>query len=263
MTETHKKNHLDVLNPNHHKNLLATKTWIEVQEYLKETNRIIIPLGSTEQHGPMGALGVDHLTATAIAYELSDRSGILCAPPLNYGMAIHHLDFSGTIALRPSTYLNLSIDIISSLKRHGFKEFIIINGHGGNKNPFQAALQERIDEFSELEFKFINWWVLPGLQEKIIDKYFKDGEGYHATPTELSLTMALLPGFFKVPENYEPPRIPVSDYDISWIMPKKFRKLYPDGSMKAKCNLASEQIGQEIFKVVIEEILELIKISPN
>lgn len=251
----------NILNPNYHKNLLAKKTWKEVEEYLKKDKRIIIPLGSTEQHGPMGALGVDHLTATAIAYEVSDRSDIICAPPLNYGMAIHHLGFSGTIALRPSTYLNLSIDMINSLKHHGFKEFIIINGHGGNKNPFQAALQERINEFSDLEFKFINWWVMPGLQEKIINKYFKEAEGYHATPTELSLTMAILPGLFKMPENYQVPRIPVSDYDISWIMPEKFRKLYPDGSMKAQSNLATEEIGEEILEIVVEEILKITQIG--
>ena len=154
-----------IMDPAKHPHLLANQATTAIDEYLQKDQRIILPIGSTEQHGPDACLGVDHQTSTGIAYAVSKLTGILCAPPLNYGMAMHHLDFAGTVALRPTTYINVVVDILYSLKRHGFKEIYVVNGHGGNKGPFLNAMQERIDEFADLEIRFINWWVMPGLQK--------------------------------------------------------------------------------------------------
>lgn len=247
-----------LMDPSHNKNLLANKSWQDVQEYLKTDQRIILPIGSTEQHGPDCIVGIDHITATGLSYAVAQLSNVLCAPPLNYGMAVHHLGFAGTMALRPTTYINVVVDLISSLKKHGFKEIIVINGHGGNKGPFLNALQEKIDEFKDLEIKFINWWVMPGLKKNIIDKHFGDKEGYHATPTEVSVTMSLIPGSMKMPESYQCPQKEVKDSNCTWVMPGKFRELYPDGVMRADYSLASAEIGNDALKYTIEEILQLI-----
>lgn len=251
-------NPAELMNPAHNDFLLANKSWQEVEAYLKKDTRIILPIGSTEQHGPDGITGVDHITATGIAYGLAQLSNVLCAPPLNYGMAVHHLGFSGTMALRPTTYINLIIDLLTSLKRHGFRKIIVVNGHGGNKGPFVNALQEKLDEFKDLEIRFVNWWVMPGLQKNIIDKYFKEKEGYHATPTELSLTMSLIPGAMTMPESYECPQQEVSSSNYSWVMPAKFRELYPDGVMRADYSGSTAEIGKEALKYSLTEILEII-----
>jgi len=116
------------LDPSVNEYLLANKSSPDIVAYLKKEQRIILPIGSTEQHGPDGILGVDHITATGIAYALAKLSGILCAPPLNYGMAMHHLGFAGTMALRPTTYINVIGDLLHSLRIHGFKKVIVING---------------------------------------------------------------------------------------------------------------------------------------
>ena len=107
-------------------NLLANRTYNEVAEYLKTDKRVILPIGSTEQHGPDGILGVDHITATGIAYTLAAVTGIYSAPALNYGMAIHHLGFPGSVALRPTTYINVIVDILSSLKKHGLRKLSLL-----------------------------------------------------------------------------------------------------------------------------------------
>jgi creatinine amidohydrolase len=248
-----------ILNPADNEFLLANQTWPKVEAYLKKDKRIILPIGSTEQHGPDCLLGTDHMSATGIAYIVAQLTGILCAPALNYGMAVHHLGFPGTLALRPTTYINLVIDLLSSLQEHGFREIIVINGHGGNKGPFLNALQERKNEFKNLEIKFINWWVMPELEEKIIVKYFGEKEGYHATPTEVSVSMALIPGRVKLPATYTCPQKEVADSDCTWVMPGKFRELYPDGVMRADYSLASESVGKEALKISVEEIIKLIK----
>jgi len=243
-----------ILNPSNNKYLLANLSSPKIEEYLKKDQRIILPIGSTEQHGPDAVLGVDHITATAIAYAVSSLTGIVSAPPLNYGMAMHHLGFPGTVALRPTTYINVVIDIIRSLQRHGFKQVIIINGHGGNKGPFMNALAEVGDEFKEMDFSFFNWWVMSGLQKNIIDKYFGEKEGYHATPTEVSVTMALVPNSMSMPASYKCPQKEVKDENIGWVIPGKFRDYYPDGVMRADYSLSTAEIGIEALRVVIKEI---------
>lgn len=248
-----------LMDPAQHGYLLANKTWPQVEAYLKKDDRIILPIGSTEQHGHDGIVGIDHITATGISYAVARLNKILCAPPLNYGMAVHHLGFPGTMALRPTTYINIVIDLLSSLKRHGFKKIIVINGHGGNKGPFLNAMQERIDEFKDLELRFINWWVMPGLEENIIKKKFGEKEGYHATPTEISVTMSLIPDSMTMPEDYKCPQKEVSASDATWVMPAKFRELYPDGVMRADYSEATAEIGREALAYAIREITELIQ----
>jgi creatinine amidohydrolase len=248
-----------ILNPATKKNLLANLSSPAVAKYLKKNKTIILPIGSTEQHGPDGILGIDHLTASGIAYAVSELTGVISAPPINYGMAMHHLGFSGTIALRPTTYINLICDVLDSLKRHGFRHVIVINGHGGNKGPFLNALAERVDEYAEMDFSFVNWWVMQGLQKNIIDKYFGAKEGYHATPTEVSVTMALVPGSMVMPKSYKCPQKEVSAENSAWVIPAKFREYYPDGVMRADYSLSTEQIGKEALRVAIGEIVQLVE----
>ena len=103
-------------------------TWPEVDEYLRHCKGIILPIGSTEQHGPTGAIGTDALTAQAVAYEVSKRTGVLVTPTQPYGMAEHHLGFAGTMSLRPETLLELVHDLLISLSMHGFEKIFIIKG---------------------------------------------------------------------------------------------------------------------------------------
>lgn len=110
-------------------------TWEDVDEYLKTDDMVIIPVGSTEQHGPAGPLGVDAFAAIAIAEDAAKEGGILTTPPLWFSDAPHHLNFPGTISLRPETLINVVKDIVHSLYRNGFRKFIIINGHKGTNLP--------------------------------------------------------------------------------------------------------------------------------
>ena len=81
---------------------LALRSWPEVESYLQSCKGVIIPLGSTEQHGPTGAIGTDALTAEAVALEVGRRTGVLVTPAQAFGMAEHHLGFAGTCLLYTS-----------------------------------------------------------------------------------------------------------------------------------------------------------------
>ena len=110
---------------------LQELTWEDVQDYLKADDIIIFPVGSTEQHGPAGPLGVDSYAAIALAEDAAREAGVLVTPPLWFGDSPHHLDFPGTISLQTETLVAVAKDVIRSLSRNGFKKFIVINGHKG------------------------------------------------------------------------------------------------------------------------------------
>ena len=107
---------------------LALCTWPEIEEYLLNCKGIILPIGSTEQHGPTGAIGTDALTAEAVALEVGRLTGVLVTPTQSFGMAEHHLGFPGTMSLRPETLLNVVNDLVLSLAKHGFERIFVVNG---------------------------------------------------------------------------------------------------------------------------------------
>ena len=103
--------------------LLQHATWPEVETYPADNKGIIVPIGSTEQHGPSGLIGTDALTAEIIGRKVGEATKTYVAPTLAYGMAQHHMAFTGTITLQPSTMIIVVRDIVMSLVRHGFSEY--------------------------------------------------------------------------------------------------------------------------------------------
>ncbi|MFQ6010845.1 MAG: creatininase family protein [Nitrososphaerales archaeon] len=120
---------------------LSEMTWQEVKDILNDTDLVLIPAGSTEQHGPHLPLNTDSL----IAQEVSRRVGKLVKAPifpiLDIGHSIEHLSFPGSISYSPETMLAVIRDISTSLSTHGFKHLVFINAHGGNNAVLELSLQ--------------------------------------------------------------------------------------------------------------------------
>ena len=122
-------------------------------EYLRRDDRLILVIGSTEQHGRHLAFGSDVWQPWEIARRLSEQTGVLLAPPLNYGMSLHHLGFPGSLSLRPQTLTSIIVDLLESAYEHGFRHILLLNGHGGNIAAIQVALSEALHELRGLQVR--------------------------------------------------------------------------------------------------------------
>lgn len=114
--------------------------WSDIQRYLETDDRVLLPIGAVEQHGPHLALGTDTLTAAAVARDAGETARVLVYPPIWYGWSDGHLAFPGTVSLRPETLTAIVEDFVESLSLHGFRRFVLVNGHRrSNLPPLQIA----------------------------------------------------------------------------------------------------------------------------
>ncbi|MDH4129382.1 MAG: creatininase family protein [Spirochaetota bacterium] len=228
---------------------LALHNYIDVQEYLKRKKSIIIPIGSTEQHSPVGLIGTDHLIAESIAYEVGNKTNTYVAPTISYGMSNHHMAFPGTISLNPTTLICVVKDVLMSLYAHGFSKFYFLNGHGGNISSVDSAFSE-ITRDIDITCKIISWWTHPEISE-LKQKLFGTSDGHHATPTEISITIFLYKELF----SKEMKRFNVEHPKYNWpLSPRDFKNYFPDGRMESDPSLANYEHGKLIFNRSVEVI---------
>ncbi len=112
--------------------LLEDLNWMDVEDYLKQDDRIILVTGACEQHGYLSLLA-DVKAPMAIAAMVAARENVLVAPPINFGVSPYFAAYPGTISLSAETFLRLMREVIECLRAQGFKRILIVNGHGGNK----------------------------------------------------------------------------------------------------------------------------------
>jgi creatinine amidohydrolase len=238
--------------------LLHLCTWPEVEAYLQTCQGIILPIGSTEQHGPTGLIGTDAICAEAIAKGVGEATGTLVAPTINVGMALHHTAFPGSISLRPSTLMLVIRDYLVSLSRYGFRKFLFINGHGGNIATLKAAFSEtyailadlQVPEAEQVQCQVNNWYMGRSVY-KLAKELYGDREGSHATPSEVALTQFIYPAMIKQAELTAEVS---SDHRIYGAA--DFRRRYPDGRMGSDPSLATPDHGQQLYELAVAEIAQ-------
>ncbi|MGE0771672.1 MAG: creatininase family protein [Cyclobacteriaceae bacterium] len=115
------------------KNYLPHMTTVEVKEFLKRSDMVIIPVGALEQHGNHMPIGTDVIAGIERCKLIAQQRDILVAPILMAGQSPYHMGFEGTIALSAETIIAVHLEAVKSLLQHGFKRFVIMNAHSGNR----------------------------------------------------------------------------------------------------------------------------------
>lgn len=169
--------------------------WPEIADYLEHDRIALVPVGSTEQHGPAGPLGVDAYVAMTLAEDVAQRSGVLCTPPLWFGDSSHHMGFPGTVSIRAETLMLVIRDICRSLARHGFDRIVLINGHKGSNLP---GLSSAVRALHEEELPGVLFAVADPLHlARSASPGIKDTNEHHAGELELSHIEYRYPGLVR------------------------------------------------------------------
>jgi creatinine amidohydrolase len=211
--------------------ILQEMSWFDVQEYLKTNDMIIIPLGSTEQHGPHLPLGTDYYEAFGMCKMISERTGVVLAPVLLVGYSEYHSGFPGTLSLKPETMERVLFESAEMMMKYGFRRFMFFNYHGGN-NIVQQKVIHRINHTTEAIAIAIG---IGGSIQKSEGGEFFD---WHAGKSETSIMLYLKPGLVKM-ERAEKPEI-------------RFTPKMQELQELAKKNPDLENVWSSLFGVPIE-----------
>jgi len=121
--------------------LYAKLTWPELRQAVEMNKVVVLPVGSTEQHGKHLPIDVDNFLATNLALTAGQRAPdkVLIAPTIPYGFNVHAFDFPGTMHVPRDPFVDYVVDVCKSFSYHGFKRIILYDGHGSNMPPLNLA----------------------------------------------------------------------------------------------------------------------------
>jgi creatinine amidohydrolase len=166
----------------------------EVAAFLREHQTVIVPTGSTEQHGPHGPLLTDAIVPTEVARRVAPQVGALVAPTINYSLSYPHVGFTGLVHIRIPTFMALIEDVAAGLATIGFRRIVFLNGHYDNTYAIAYACANVAPRLPEGTRAFpVNYW--DGMTADEAAEYFGPTSGLHANKAETSAVMAIDPAF--------------------------------------------------------------------
>lgn len=130
---------------------IADLNWMQLERYLGRDDRIVLPLGSTEQHAYL-SLATDAILAERVSVEAAEPLGVPVLPALAYGITPYFAAYPGSPSIKVETYVSFVGEVIESLRGQGFRRFLVVNGHGGNK-PVEALAGPHVVVH--------HWWEAP------------------------------------------------------------------------------------------------------
>ena len=228
--------------------LLSLMTWPEVETHLAQGVCALLPVGSVEQHGPMGLIGTDVICAAAIAERAAAQVGAIVAPALSYTPAPFNTSFPGTVSITPGLLRALVTQVCDGLLAQGFLGVFIVNGHGANLDPIAQA----VTALPAGAVRVQSWWVPPAVNQ-LRARLYAEWEGMHATPSEVAITQALhgarAPGLAATPpEQLSPDYIRAHSGDRHGP-PDEHRAQFPDGRVGSHSALATPKDGAVLLDV--------------
>ena len=220
--------------------------WFQLEEYLRRDDRIVLPLGSTEQHAYL-SLETDNILAERVAAEAAESLGVPVLPALAYGLTPSFGAYPGSPTLRAGTLIAVVQDLLDSLRAQGFRRILIVNGHGGNV-PADAARREWGAAHADAEVLFHNWWIGTRVWELVQEL---DPGASHASWME-NFPWTRLAGVELPAERKELLRQPLP------AVPAEMRELAGDGQYGGFYALPDEDVLR-VWAAGVEETRELLE----
>jgi creatinine amidohydrolase len=220
--------------------------WFDVEAYLQRDDRLMLVLGSCEQHAYLSLL-TDVRIPLALADAASQQTGVLVAPPLNFGVSPYFLGYPGTLSLRAATLLDVIEDLARSAYRHGFRRILVLNGHGGN-DLARSRLYEVANDSPGLRIAWYAWWQSHSVEEIAIRHGLK--------PAHASWMEAF--AFNRVTDLPPDEKVPAPIPGLTSA--EQARVVYGDGNFGGPYAV-SEAIMQEMFEACVKDVLALLQFN--
>jgi creatinine amidohydrolase len=222
--------------------------WMQVESYLESDDRLVIPLGSVEQHGYL-SLGVDRILSERVSEEAAEPLGVLVLPSLPYGLTPYFAAYPGSPTLGVDTYSAVLRDLLDSFYDQGFRRLLFVNGHGGN-DPGRAAVEAWDAAHDDAQVLWHNWWA--GVKTRaVVDEI--DGDASHASWFE-NFPWTRLDGV-ALPNERKPMADTVA---MRQLDPAAVRELLGDGSLGGVYQRRDEDVLR-VWAAGVAEVRELIE----
>lgn len=221
---------------------------MQVEEYLERDDRVVLPLGSTEQHGYL-SLETDNILAERVSAEAAEPLGVFVLPVVPYGLTPSFAAYPGSPTLRLETFVSVVRDLLDSLHGQGFRRFLLVNGHGGNL-PAGSLVREWTAAHPEAQAMFHSWWSSERVQAAAREI---DPEPSHANWYE-NFPWTRLPGV-ELPEGRKQP---LDEAAYRAAGPAEVRELLGDGVFEGVYALPDEGVEQ-VWRTGVEEVRELLE----
>jgi len=246
-------------------NRVAEMTWREIESALERTRTLLVPVGSTEQHGHHMPLGVDVFMPEAIGELIAERSPALLAPPIWYGVSPHHTFKPGTFTVSTETFQRYVFDICASAADWGIENVLLLNGHYLAQDPeLEVVVRELRTERGVEAFHV----PLVNLFAEVASEIRTGDVSFHASEFETSIMLELFPELVDMDaaEAVDPPEesLPLTDYDalgdneVGWALTAEdMAELTPAGNI-GDPTVATEQKGEALVEAAVSGVCELV-----
>ena len=242
---------------------LAKLTTAQAKTVLQNDPIVVIPVGSTEQHGPQCALGTDFMIPSYLADRIADLDNVLVVPAVPYGVCPYHMSFAGSIDLGYEGLYTVLRSIAFSLIQHGARRFLVLNGHGGN-NPSIDKMALEVYHAGGI-CASIDWWSLVGQ----LDPSLKGGHGDFletsammvVDPESVHLELCQPMNAHDPSENAKAAYIQAVDFQGGMVrLPRDTRENAPSGWFgPGDPKHSSQKIGQRAIKLSVSYIRDFVE----
>ncbi len=226
---------------------IAELNWMQVQEQVAKDDRVVLPIGSTEQHGYL-SLATDSILSERVALDAAEPLGIPVFPVLAYGVSPYFRGFPGSTSLRVATYALVIRDLLDSIAATGFRRILMVNGHGGNVSA-QSVAGEWMADHPGIKVQFHNWWNAPLTWAKVQEI---DPVAFHASWME-NFAWTRLRGV-KLPAEQKPM---VDLAHLRLLDPSSLRAYLGDGNYGGYYERHDDEM-QAIWEVAVQETRALL-----
>ncbi|MCL9818011.1 creatininase family protein [Natronocalculus amylovorans] len=244
---------------------VSEMTWQEIDTALKQTQTLLVPVGSTEQHGHHMPLGVDVYMPEAIGERVADQVPALLAPPIWYGVSPHHTFKPGTFTVSTDTFQQYVFEICASAAEWGIENVLLLNGHYLAQDPELEIVVRELRTKCDIQAFHV---PLVNLFADVAEEIRTGEVSFHASEFETSIMLELFPEFVHMDRatNVEPPAesLSLTDYDalgenkVGWsLTAKDMEALTPAGNI-GDPTVATKQKGKALVEAAVSDICLLI-----